>query len=75
MSGGNEENHENLQLRYCPGQDLNRTPPEALPAEPTCSVTLLLLLLLLLFINCNSAYARWQCYKNLTYIQECCTIW
>jgi hypothetical protein len=25
---------------------------------------------ILLFINCNWAYARWQCYKNWTYIQE-----
>jgi hypothetical protein len=24
----------------------------------------------LLFINRNWAYARWQCYKNWTYIQE-----
>jgi hypothetical protein len=30
----------------------------------------MILLLLLLFINCNWAYARWQCYKNWTYIQE-----
>jgi hypothetical protein len=34
------------------------------------SSTLLLLLLLLLFINCNWAYARWQCHKNWTYVQE-----
>jgi hypothetical protein len=26
--------------------------------------------ILLLFINCNWAYARWQCYKNWTYIQK-----
>jgi hypothetical protein len=25
---------------------------------------------LLLFINCNWAYALWQCYKNWTYIQK-----
>jgi hypothetical protein len=31
---------------------------------------MILHLLLLLFINCNWAYARWQCYKNWTYIQE-----
>jgi hypothetical protein len=24
----------------------------------------------IIFINCNWAYARWQCYKNWTYIQE-----
>jgi hypothetical protein len=29
-----------------------------------------LLLLLLLFIDCNWAYARWQCYRNWTYIQK-----
>jgi hypothetical protein len=26
--------------------------------------------ILLLFINCNWAYARWQCYRNWTYITK-----
>jgi hypothetical protein len=28
------------------------------------------LFLVYLFINCNWVYARWQCYKNWTYIQK-----
>jgi hypothetical protein len=31
---------------------------------------IIIIIIIIIIINCNWAYARWQCYKNWTYIQE-----
>jgi hypothetical protein len=31
---------------------------------------MMMIIIIIIIINCNWAYARWQCYKNWRYIQE-----
>jgi hypothetical protein len=63
LAGENEENHKNYQDSWCPGQDLNQSPPEYISEEvlllkPTYSITRIFFFLLGVYLSPSEC--RWM---------------